>query len=578
MDQQNGLKSRKKKSFTAVKVSIAAVFVLIVLAAILTGVYMKIGKKYESVFFPNTMINGIDVSEKNVDEVKQLIASGIDGYILTIEGRAQKNEVITKDQIGLVSTFDGSLESMISEQNPKRWWGHRNKVSTYEIETMIQFDQEKFQKVLEGLTFFDEELVTKPKDAELSGYVSGQGYTIVPAVQGDELIVETVKQGVSDAIMNMAEKVSLEELGAYRIPAIGDQDESLAVLKDQLNRYVNTKVTYTFGDKKELLTGDTISQWLSIGDDNQVLLDTNSVKAYVKELAGKYDTYGKPKTLKTSYSKTIKISEGAYGWKINQDAEAEALGGIIRSGESQTREPIYSKKAESHGAQDYGDTYVEINLTAQHLFFYKDGKLVVESDFVSGNLSKGYDTPAGVFPLTYKQRDAVLKGEDYRTPVDYWMPFNGGIGLHDAKWRSSFGGQIYKTGGSHGCINLPHNVAKTIFENLPNYTPVLCYFLEGSESKKASSGKPQETTPAPPETTEAVKPTKPAAEPATEATKPVPPATLPPESSAPVPETVPETETKPAEKPPSKPSGTTPAGPGADSTKESDQEIGPGLK
>ena len=113
---------------------------------------------------------------------------------------------------------------------------------------------------------------------------------------------------------------------------------------------------------------------------------------------------------------------------------------------------------------------------------------------MSGNLSKGWGTPAGSYPLTYKQRDAVLKGENYRTPVDYWMPFNGGIGMHDAKWRSSFGGTIYKTGGSHGCINLPHSVAKKIYENISAGMPVLCYNLEGTE-KASEPEKPKETQP-----------------------------------------------------------------------------------
>lgn len=61
---------------------------------------------------------------------------------------------------------------------------------------------------------------------------------------------------------------------------------------------------------------------------------------------------------------------------------------------------------------------------------------MVESDFVSGNLAKGWGTPAGSYPLAYKQKNAVLKGENYRTPVNYWMPFNNGIGMHDAKWRA----------------------------------------------------------------------------------------------------------------------------------------------
>ena len=112
--------------------------------------------------------------------------------------------------------------------------------------------------------------------------------------------------------------------------------------------------------------------------------------------------------------------------------------------EQQTREPEYSQKAASRGANDYGSTYVEINLTAQHLYFYKNGELLVETDFVSGNESRGWATPGGAYPLTYKQRNATLRGEGYATPVSYWMPFNGGIGLHDASWRGSFGGAIIR--------------------------------------------------------------------------------------------------------------------------------------
>lgn len=89
------------------------------------------------------------------------------------------------------------------------------------------------------------------------------------------------------------------------------------------------------------------------------------------------------------------------------------------------------------------------------------------------------------------------------------MPFNGNIGLHDATWRSTFGGTIYKTSGSHGCVNLPPAVAKTIFENIAAGVPVLCYHLPGTESQTASNGtsKPAETKPAT-EPTTAAKPTE----------------------------------------------------------------------
>ena len=145
---------------------------------------------------------------------------------------------------------------------------------------------------------------------------------------------------------------------------------------------------------------------------------------------------------------------------------------VIRSGNQVTREPVWLQRGAAHGEFDYGDTYVEVNLTAQHLFFYKDGELIIESDFVSGKSSKGWDTPAGAYPLTYKQRNATLRGEDYETPVSYWMPFNGNIGLHDADWRDSFGGTIYKNNGSHGCLNLPPKTAQIIYEHISAGDPV----------------------------------------------------------------------------------------------------------
>ena len=180
--------------------------------------------------------------------------------------------------------------------------------------------------------------------------------------------------------------------------------------------------------------------------------------------------------------------------------------------------------AASHDGPDYGSTYAEVNLTAQHLIFYKDGQKVLESDFVSGNVSRGHTTPPGIFSITYKQRDAVLKGEGYASPVKFWMPFNGGIGFHDASWRSSFGGSIYKSGGSHGCVNMPYDKAKELFENVYAGMPVICYDLPGTESKKSShsSGRaPQETT---------ALHRRACAHTAPPANPPVPPESLPPET------------------------------------------------
>lgn len=477
-------KSRKKKPFSVKAVVIGAVTALAAAGAG-AGLYLYTGKQYETVFFPHTVINGHDVSNKTTEEVKSLIAAGIEGYTLTIKGREGVTEQITGEEIGLHSVFDGSLEEYLEAQEPLKWW--QSQGAEYEISTMIAYDEEKLEEKIGSLSCLSGENAREPQDAYVSEYEPGQGFRVVPEEPGTILDPDKVAAGIRDAVMNLKTELNLEELDAYKKAKRTSEDEELKARAEYLNRYADMTVTYLFGDEREVLDGDTIVPWMSVGEDGQVSFDAEQIASYVKGLASKYDTAYQEKTLKTSYGSTVNISKGFYGWRMNQGKEAEELYSVLQSGESQTREPVYTQTANSHGANDYGNTYVEINLTAQHLFFYKDGDLVIESDFVSGNHARGYDTPSGAYPLTYKQRDAVLKGANYRTPVKYWMPFNGNIGMHDANWRGSFGGKIYMTNGSHGCINLPPSVAKVIFENITQGTPVLCYHLDGSDNQKAVS-------------------------------------------------------------------------------------------
>jgi hypothetical protein len=112
----------------------------------------------------------------------------------------------------------------------------------------------------------------------------------------------------------------------------------------------------------------------------------------------------------------------------------------------------------------YSGTYADVNLTTQKMFFIKNGVKVLETDIVTGAPSMA--TPTGTFTLKGKSSPAVLVGPGYRSPVTYWMPFNGGIGFHDATWQPWFGGNRYLTNGSHGCINMPLSAAKTLYSSI----------------------------------------------------------------------------------------------------------------
>ena len=178
----------------------------------------------------------------------------------------------------------------------------------------------------------------------------------------------------------------------------------------------------------------------------------------------------------TTLGDTVEVKGGDWGWWLNQKESANKLIEYIDSDKYRfDGEFVWLQEAVSNGDKDYFN-YVEIDLTNQHLYMYKDNELVGDWDIVSGNPNKGNNTPGGTYSLTYKDYEAVLRGPGYASPVTYWMPFNGGIGMHDATWQSKFGGTRYKTHGSHGCINMPLSGAKTVFENIDNSFAIICYW------------------------------------------------------------------------------------------------------
>ncbi len=475
----------------AVKIAAVCGGVVVLVGAVGGGLYWHESLKYQTCFLPGTIVDGMDVTGKTASEVEDAITEQLKGYTLTINGREELSESITGESVGLYAEFDDTLEKAVAAQKPMNWGKYRFGKAVNEVNTdaLLHYSSEMLDEAVAGLSCMDRENMREPQDARISDYDSATGsYTIIKEDEGTELLEDKVKEAVASAIMSLSESVNLEEQGCYLSPAVTSGDEALKTACESMNRYVGTKITYKFGDRSETLSGNEIHNWLTVNGTSVGVSEAKAAE-YVKNLASAYNTAYKPKTLKTSYGKNVTITTGSYGWKIDQTKETAALVSLIKNGEQTSREPEYSQKAASRSGNDYGNTYVEINLTAQHLYFYVDGKLLVQSDFVSGNAAKGWSTPAGAYALTYKQRNATLKGQGYATPVSYWMPFNGGIGLHDANWRKTFGGTIYKNKGSHGCINLPPAVAKTIYENISAGDPVLCYHLDGTESSSTGGTK-----------------------------------------------------------------------------------------
>lgn len=449
--------------------------------ALLLVIYVCFAIFFQSHFCFRTTVNGVKVSGNSVKSVESKIAAELDGYELTLEERTGETETISGSGIDMNTEFDGAIEKVLDKQNGFAWPMLLFRPASYTIDTMITYDENKLADQLEALQCMDETQWTESKDAEIGSYTA-DGYEVIDEVYGTAIDREKFEKEVSDALVGLEETLTLEDKKCYVDPVKTASSEEFKKAVEQLNRYAAVKITYDVGDEDEVLDGSITNEWFDLDDNCNVTIDDEQVNAYVKELATEYNTAFHSRSLATSYGQTVDIIGGDYGWKIDQTAEAELIKSNIEEGESVEREPEYSQTANSHGTNDYGNTYVEINLTAQHLFFYKNGALIVETDFVSGNTSNGNATPVGAYDITYKEKDATLNGENYSSKVSYWMPFNNNVGMHDASWRAAFGGSYYKRSGSHGCVNLPPSAAKTIFENIDTGYPVLVYELPGTES------------------------------------------------------------------------------------------------
>lgn len=472
--KQKSTKDYKRKLFLLGLTGLFLVFLL---------TYLIISFYYNDHFYNKTIINGVKVSNMTVEQAEKAINEEVGSYILTINERNDMNDVIYGNDIDLHAVFNGSLNSALKEQNGFKWLFNFTRTDEIEVNALIEYDDSLLQKEFDELKCFIDKNMIEPQNAHVSEY-GENGYEIIPEELGAKVKKDVLFDEVKKAIDTLEPSISIEEAKAYEEPKITSQNPKLIAALNEMNKIAGSKITYNFGEDTEILDGEKISEWLSVNENYEVNLDQEGVKGFVDHIGWAYNSFGKTRTFKTSYGDVIEVRGGSYGWWLNRGKEVSELTELLLEGKQLVREPAYYQTAMHYGKDDVGDTYVEVNLTAQHLFFYKEGKQILESDFVSGNLSRDFGTPTGTYPITYKENDATLKGENYSTPVKYWMPFNGNIGFHDAPWRNEFGKDIYKNKGSHGCVNMPPANAKILFDNISKGIPVIVYELPGTENNK----------------------------------------------------------------------------------------------
>lgn len=474
--EQNEVQQLDKKKI----IIIVAVIVSVVLA-VLAGIYIYISVYFTEHFHIGSKIGNVDVSGMTVDEAEEALQQTLADYKLTIQAKDGRIEIITADEIQLSYKWKESPADYLASQKGYEWIIKKFKPDTYEMQGELSFDEVRMNTQISSLDVLKPENQVPAVNATISAYDVEKGYTLVPAVPGTEVNTVVFASMVKDCIYAQKTSLDMMQPGIYKEPEIKDDNEALLAAIAKLNTCLASKITYQIGGQTQVLDATTFQPWLLWNENFEVFIDEAAVNAYVNSLGSKYNTYYSAKPFMTSYQHEIMIYNSRYGWRIDAAAEKAAIMAEIMAGAPVVRDLKYSSTASARGPRDYGNSYVEINLTAQHLFLYVNGQLMWESDFISGNVSKGWDTPPGIFGVTYKTMNATLRGADYAVPVSYWMPFNGNVGMHDATYKNDFGKNYYLTEGSHGCINLPLETARTIYTYVYRNFPVIVYQLPGTE-------------------------------------------------------------------------------------------------
>jgi hypothetical protein len=446
---------------------------LIIISTSSIGIYLLISLYFTNHFFFHTEINGINVSLKAHDDVSSFIHNYIKNYELQLIERNGVTEVITSLDIGMQQNKNSPISRVNHMQNPLLWIGSLfKKMDRFYINDLYDYNEDLLDNKINHLKCLNEK-ITEPRNVDFK-YYNGY-YDIVKEIDGNKINKINFVKAINKYISEGKQKLDLNIMNCYENPKYTISSKKTMSAKNLLNRYVSTKITYRFGSVTEQLDGTTIHKWLSIDENLDITINKEEVAKYVTSLSKKYDTVGIIREFHSSTGKMVELQGGLYGWKINREEETDALYNNIKQAEVIEKEPIYTQRAYSREGNEIGNTYIEINITKQHLWYYKDGKLIVQGSVVTGNPNRGHATVLGVYMVEYKQKGATLTGPGYEAEVTYWMPFFGNIGLHDASWRYRFGRDIYLRRGSHGCVNAPIYLAKTVYENIEEGTPVIVY-------------------------------------------------------------------------------------------------------
>jgi len=421
------------------------------------------------------------------EEYRQLLAMA-DEAVLTV---SEDGKVVGSYDLSQLGVLDDARDEVSAQ------FGELDRLSTEDFKSLsllekIRWNKEKHPKNVRvelPMTGFDpspvmQDLARVPRREAQDAFMTYEdgSYRIHSEQAGTILREETVREGLKTqtslisfgAAAQLQQSFELTDTECYHVPEITVENAGFDPAAELTSALDSMEIRVVFHTGEEVLDKNALAELVVLDESGEVRLAEDKVDALLGSWAQTYNTYDTPYLFNSYAGGVVPIEFLSCDYELNTQQLRNAIFDLIIAQQSGTLEAPYNCYDEDGNPFAVENTYVEVDIANQQMTYYKDGELIVNTDVVTGRVGASR-TPTGLYYSHDKRVNRWLVGDDYCVFVKYWIRIWKAYGLHDASWRTIFGGDQYIVNGSHGCVNTPEEAMAKIYENIVDGTPVLVF-------------------------------------------------------------------------------------------------------
>lgn len=457
--------------------------ILIIITAVFALIYLLGTLLFFGRYPMRTTVDGINATYKTPGEVSLELMRRTQNQSIEFIVPDGDNERLIYEQLGIFRASE--MEEANNRVNPFLWPLSFFRDTEYHLDQELSYNPTTLRNCLSQLLFVKNGTIP-PEDAYVEKAYDGSFYIVEDKI-GTVIDLDMLETAVLKSISNKTYTVDVAAENCYQLADVQKEDENLIVFRDKANSVRELKIDLDLGDGTDMVIPQEVLDRLTFVEDEKIGFSFEKIQEYVAELAEKYDTYGQTRVFHTSTGEDVEVAAGDTtvcgftGWELDQESLCNTLFEAFSACRDANVSLPWLHRGVAHGEQnDFGDTYVELSIDNQHMWFYENGVCTCETDVVTGTeTDASRRTPRGVWRSTDLYREHTMTGSYGSAFCHYFIRVTlDGVGIHDASWRSSYGGTHYLYDGSHGCINTPFDAVQYIFEAIKKremYTPIIIW-------------------------------------------------------------------------------------------------------